>query len=220
MALEDTDTNDMEVGGEPGGNGDEQSNRTFRIAAIVLGIIAVAGLILIAVIFLSRQGERAQIAAVNASINATNTEVARLALITPVPLATDTPVPTNTSAPSPTPKPSTATTAPTTAPTAAPTTGVTVTAAATGPAATSAPSTPKSPATTAQAVSTAKPAGTAAVTPGASTSITSTKPVTGTKPGEPTVPTTGAGDSIGWIALAAGLVAMFVIARRVRTSQA
>jgi hypothetical protein len=34
------------------------------------------------------------------------------------------------------------------------------------------------------------------------------------------VPTTGAGDSIGWIALAAGLVAMFVIARRVRTSQA
>lgn len=216
MALEDTDTNEMEVGGEPGGNSDEQSNRTFRIAAIALGAIAVAGLILIAVIFLSRQGERAQIAAVNASINATNTAVAALALITPVPPATDTPVPTNTAVPTVTPKPPTATTAPT----ITPSTGVTATTAVTGTAIALAPSTPKSPATTAEAVGATKPASAAAGTPGASTAITSTKPVTGTKPGETTVPTTGAGDSIGWIALAAGLVAMFVIARRVRTSQA
>jgi hypothetical protein len=38
--------------------------------------------------------------------------------------------------------------------------------------------------------------------------------------GETQVPKTGAGDSLGLVALAAGLVAVFFVARRLRTTEA
>jgi uncharacterized surface protein with fasciclin (FAS1) repeats len=92
-------------------NGDEQSNRSFRMMMIGLFAIGALGVLLIALIFIGRQGERATIEAQNQMVQATNTAIAMLAQITPTPLPTDTPRPTNTAAPTNTPAP-TATPAP------------------------------------------------------------------------------------------------------------
>jgi cytoskeletal protein RodZ len=196
MALEDTDAPD---GGLNDSNGDEQSNRTFRLLALGLGGIAVLGLIVIGAIFLTRQGERANIQATSAAIEATNQAITQLAAITPTPPPTDTPVPTSTSVPpSPTLPP---TAVPTKAPTNTPSAGVTSEATAkpgsTSGAATSAPK--------------------ATASSGVTTTTTTTSTVGG---GETQVPKTGAGDSLGVLALAAGLVVVFVVARRLRTSNA
>jgi len=239
MALEDTDN--MDTGPDTGGNGngDEQSNRTFRILMLVMGGIGLLAVILIAVSLIGNQGQRRQIDATNQAVQSTNEAVAQLAAITPEP-------PTATSAPTDVPVPPTATSPPTVAPTkAAPTSAPTVaptSAASSGSSATAEPTTagstsgstssgtPKPEATS----SGQKPAATSAAgsgsssasgTPGpkvtASSNVTTTKPTSGTVgSGETQVPKTGAGDSLGMIALAAGLVAVFVIARRLRTSQA
>jgi uncharacterized surface protein with fasciclin (FAS1) repeats len=92
-------------------NADEQSNRSFRMMMIGLFAFGGLGVLLIALILIGRQGERAAIEAQNQSVQATNTAIAVLAQITPTPLPTDTPMPTNTAAPTSTPA-STATPAP------------------------------------------------------------------------------------------------------------
>ncbi len=108
MSL-DNDENENEYFGEEteagGGNGDEQSNRTFRMMALGLAGIGAIGVLLIALIFLGRQGQRDQINAQNAAIQATNTAIAMLSQITPTPVPTDTPQPTSTSAPTATSRP-------------------------------------------------------------------------------------------------------------------
>lgn len=239
MALEDTDN--MDTGPDTGGNGngDEQSNRTFRILMLVMGGIGLLAVILIAVGLISNQGQRRQFEATQQAVQSTNEAVAQLSAITPEP-------PTATTGPTDTPVPPTATLPPTAAPTkAAPTTAPTVaptSAASSGTSATAEPTksgsatgstasgTPKAEATS----SGQKPAATSAASSGSSStsgtpgpkvtvssSVTTTKPTSGTVgSGETQVPKTGAGDSLGMIALAAGLVAVFVIARRLRTSQA
>jgi outer membrane biosynthesis protein TonB len=231
MALEDNENVDNSP--ESNGNGDEQSNRTFRLLMLGMGGLFVLGLVVIAVIFLTQQGGRAQIAAQNAAIQATNTAVAQLAAITPVP-PTATPRPTEaataTLPPTAVPTKPAPTVAPTTAPTtAAPSTGST----GTTPEPTKASGSAAQPTSQAGSTTGTKPAATAtgsAVKPastasgsgtGASGSITSTGSTTGTVAGgETQVPKTGAGDSLGLLAMAAGLVAVFFVARRLRTTQA
>jgi LPXTG-motif cell wall-anchored protein len=102
---------DNEPEAETEGNGDEQSNRSFRMMMIGLFAFGGLGVLLIALILLGRQGERAAIDAQNQMVQLTNTAIAVLAQITPTPLPTDTPIPTNTAAPTNTPAP-TATPAP------------------------------------------------------------------------------------------------------------
>lgn len=231
MALEDTDN--LDNGQESNGNGDEQSNRTFRLLMLGMGGLFVLGLIVIAVIFLTQQGGRAQIAAQNQAIQLTNTAVAQLAAITPVP-PTATPRPTEAATATLPPTAVPTKPAPTVAPTtvsAGNTTEGTPAAPSTGsPGATLEPTkaggaaggtTGTKPAATA-AGSAVKPASTASGSAaGASGSITSTKNTTSTVAGGDTqVPKTGAGDSLGLLALAAGLVAVFFVARRLRTTQA
>lgn len=92
-------------------NSDEQSNRSFRMMMIGLFAFGGLGVLLIALILIGRQGERATIDAQNQMVQATNTAIAMLAQITPTPLPTDTPVPTNTAVPTKPPAP-TATPAP------------------------------------------------------------------------------------------------------------
>ncbi len=108
MSL-DNDEKENEYFGEEteagGGNGDEKSNRTFRMMALGLAGIGAIGVLLIALIFLGRQGQRDQINAQNAAIQATNTAIAILSQITSTPVPTDTPVPTSTSAPTATARP-------------------------------------------------------------------------------------------------------------------
>ena len=101
MALDDNQnedvfSNETEPEPESGGNQDEQSNRTFRMMVLGLGAIGALGVLLIALIFLSRQGERNQIAQQNQAIQATNTAIAVLSQVTPTAPPTGTPVPTNT----------------------------------------------------------------------------------------------------------------------------
>jgi len=98
-----------ELGGEAaGGNGDEQSNRSFRMMMIGLGVIGVIGVLLIGAIFMSRQGTSNQIAEQNKAIQQTNEAIAQLALNTPTSAPTQPPPPTNTATPTkpPTPVPS------------------------------------------------------------------------------------------------------------------
>ena len=242
MALEDNDNLDNSP--DTNGNGDEQSNRTFRLLMLGMGGLFVVGLIVIAVIFLSQQGGRQQILAQNAAIQATNTAVAQLAAITPVP-PTETPRPTEvataTLPPTAVPTKPAPTVAPTTA-SAGNTTEGTPAALSTGSTGAATPESTKASGSAAQATPQAgtsgsttgtKPAATAAgsvVKPaatasgsvaGSSGSITSTKNTTSTVAGSGTqVPKTGAGDSLGLLALAAGLVVVFFVARRLRTTQA
>src|SRR5512139_3745426 len=103
--------NEPEAEAEMEENGDEQSNRSFRMMMIGLFAFGALGVLLIALILIGRQGERAAIEAQNQMVQATNTAIAMLAQITPTPLPTDTPVPTNTAVPTSTRAP-TATPAP------------------------------------------------------------------------------------------------------------
>src|SRR5574341_913054 len=86
-------------------NGEEQSNRTFRM--MVLGMIGIGalGVIVIALFLVGRQGQRDSINAQNQAIQATNTAIAMLSQITPTPPPTDTPEPTNVPAPTATSRP-------------------------------------------------------------------------------------------------------------------
>ncbi len=113
MALDENpdEVFDEEPEVEPEGNADEQSNRSFRMMMIGLFAIGGLGVLLIALILIGRQGERAAIEAQNQLVQATNTAIAMLSQITPTPLPTDTPMPTNTAVPTNTPAP-TATPAP------------------------------------------------------------------------------------------------------------
>jgi cytoskeletal protein RodZ len=228
---------DNEPEAEVEGNGDEQSNRSFRMMMIGLAVIGGLGVLLIALIFISRQGDKAAIDAQNQMVQATNQAVAALAAITPTPLPTDTPVPTNTALPTNTP---TAVPSPTNTPTQVSTTVVTGTEAITTTPGSASKATPAGNATAvAQAkgttVATAKPAagGQATIVPGSSSAlaatatvaaakgVTSTQPITGTTgTGAKGLPTTGAGDNLFVLLLAAvGLVGVLVVARRLRTSQ-
>ena len=225
MALDDTENPDI---AEDGGNGDEQSNRTFRILALALGGIGVLGLILIGATLLTQNSARLPVQATNQAIYATNTAVAAMALITPSPVPTDTPMPTDTLAPTATSRP---TTAPTRVPpTAAPTQAAAAvgTEAAQTPAAASGTTTAGGTSSATGTPATQSPAGgssNAAGTPGtsatASAGATSSQAPTATPTanGAQLAPT-GAGDSLGLLALAGGLVAVLVVARRLRMSQA
>ena len=86
-------------------NSDEQSNRSFRMMMIGLFAFGGLGVLLIALILIGRQGERATIDAQNQMVQATNTAIAMLAQITPTPRPTETRVPTNTAAPAKPPAP-------------------------------------------------------------------------------------------------------------------
>jgi LPXTG-motif cell wall-anchored protein len=90
---------------ETEGNGDEQSNRSFRMMMIGLFAFGGLGVLLIALLLIGRSGDRTRIDAENQAVQATNAEVIRLSQITPTPLPTDTPRPTNTAAPTGTPAP-------------------------------------------------------------------------------------------------------------------
>jgi uncharacterized surface protein with fasciclin (FAS1) repeats len=96
---------DNEPEAEMEGNGDEQSNRSFRMMMIGLFAFGGLGVLLIALLLIGRSGERANIDAQNQAVQATNAEVIRLSQISPTPLPTDTPMPTNTAAPTGTPAP-------------------------------------------------------------------------------------------------------------------
>ena len=234
---------DNEPEADMGGNGDEQSNRSFRMMMIGLGVIGGLGVLLIALIFISRQNQNSQFLAEQQMVQQTNAAVEALAKITPTPLPTDTPRPTNTAAPTNTP---TLAPSPTTAPTQlSPTGGTAVVTGTQSITATTSASTQKTPAGkgtaiaqvqgTAAANATAKPgaggqattvptrvspqAGTTAVAP--SKGVTSTQPISGTTgTGDKGLPTTGAGDDLLVLLLAAaGLVGVAVVARRLRTAQ-
>jgi hypothetical protein len=62
-------------------NSDEQSNRSFRMMMIGLFAFGGLGVLLIALILIGRQGERAAIDAQNQMVQATNTAIAMLAQI-------------------------------------------------------------------------------------------------------------------------------------------
>jgi LPXTG-motif cell wall-anchored protein len=96
---------DNEPEAEMEGNGDEQSNRSFRMMMIGLFAFGGLGVLLIALLLIGRSGERATIDAQNQAVQATNDAVIALSQITPTPLPTDTPMPTNTAAPTNTPAP-------------------------------------------------------------------------------------------------------------------
>ncbi len=107
MALDENpdEVFDNEPEAELESNGDEQSNRSFRMLMIGLFAFGGLGVLLIALLLVGRSGERAAIDAQNQAVQATNAEVIRLSQITPTPLPTDTPMPTNTAAPTNTPEP-------------------------------------------------------------------------------------------------------------------
>jgi cytoskeletal protein RodZ len=200
MALEDMNNLDD----SPDNNGAEKSNRTFRWLMLGGIVVSVLGLMVIAAMFIKGQGERAQIAEQNAAVEATNVAVAAAAAITPVP---PTETPTSTAVP--------ATATATLPPTATPTKPAPTTTPTGVDEPTAQPTAGGTPATiTPVAGAAAKPVTTTG-------SITSTTSMTGTLAGgETQVPKTGAGDSLGLIALAAGLVGVFFVARRLRTAQA
>lgn len=103
MALDDNPDEVFDNEPETGGNGDEQSNRSFRYMMIGLFAIGALGVLLIGLIFISKQGDNNRRAAEQLMIQQTNEAVTALSLITPTPRPTDTPVPTNTAAPTPLP---------------------------------------------------------------------------------------------------------------------
>jgi uncharacterized surface protein with fasciclin (FAS1) repeats len=96
---------DNEPEAEVEGNGDEQSNRSFRMMMIGLFAFGGLGVLLIALILLGRSGERQNIEAQNQMVQLTNTAIAVLSQITPTPLPTETRMPTNTAAPPTAPAP-------------------------------------------------------------------------------------------------------------------
>jgi uncharacterized surface protein with fasciclin (FAS1) repeats len=96
---------DNEPDAEMESNGDEQSNRSFRMMMIGLFAFGGLGVLLIALLLMGRSGDRAAIDAQNQAVQATNAEVIRLSQITPTPLPTDMPKPTNTAAPASAPAP-------------------------------------------------------------------------------------------------------------------
>lgn len=209
-------------GDEPeagGGNGDEQSNRTFKYAMIGLVAVGALGVLVLALALLGKQGQRNDQIAYNQSVQATNAAIAELSLITPSPVPTETPVPTSTSAPTATPRPS-PTKPPTSTATPAPTlaSGETVTNTSSGGS------------TTGGANSGGSTAGGATLaptrlSPQSATATAASKNITNTlgskatsQPASGTVPETGVGD-YAWLLLAAGLVAILFIARRMRTVQ-
>jgi len=249
MALDDTENLDTP---EESGNGDEQSNRTFRILALVLGGIGMLGLILIGATLLTQNSERQRIIATNQAVQATNqaveatgTAITALALNPPTAAPTNTPEPTNTLPPTTAPRPTTAPTRvpPTAAGTQAPA------APGAGDQATEAPAggTPASGAGSAgqttevpaagTPASGAGPAGQATSAPSggastqatsaptggagasASSGVTTTQTTTDTAKSDGKLPQGGAGDSLGFLALAGGLVAVLIVARRMRMSQ-
>lgn len=211
-----------EPDGNSNGNGEEGSNRTFRTAAIALGGIGLLGVILIAVFMISSSGQRAQLLAQQQAANATNQAIAEAALSTATPPPTELPP-----APTDTPQPPAPTA--TLPPTAAPATTVpkpvivATTAVTTGTAASLASATPKAPSAPVAPASTAKPASTTTsstsvkVTP--LSSVTASGTLTNTATAANETPKTGSGDILVFV-LAAGLIAVFVVARRLRTSQA
>ena len=231
--------NEPEAEADVEGNGDEQSNRTFRYAMIGMFALGGIGVLLIALILIGRGGERSATEAYNRSVQQTNDAVAQLAQTPPTPLPTDTPIPTNTATPTGTPtiKPS-PTTAPTQASSVVTGTG-TITSTVGTPQATTA-STGKGTAI-AQVQKTAaanatKPAGTKATsipgspnvtvspkeaTAAAAKGLTNTQTISGTTgTGSTGLPTTGAGDNLViWLVAAVGLVGVLVVARRLRTAQ-
>jgi hypothetical protein len=83
--------NEPEAEAEIEENSDEQSNRSFRMMMIGLFAFGGLGVLLIALILIGRQGERATSDAQNQMVQATNTAIAMLAQITPTPLPADTP---------------------------------------------------------------------------------------------------------------------------------
>jgi transforming growth factor-beta-induced protein len=92
--------NEPEAEAEMEENGDEQSNRSFRMMMIGLFAFGGLGVLLIALILIGRQGERTAIDAQNQMVQATNTAIAMLAQVTPVPpKPTETIPPTNTATP-------------------------------------------------------------------------------------------------------------------------
>ncbi len=105
MAFDNDENDVFNEGAEGGGNGEEQSNRTFRMAVIGLGAIGVIGVLAIVISLFAKQGGRNNIEAQNQAIQATNTAIAMLALITPTPLPTNTSEPTRAPAPTVTPRP-------------------------------------------------------------------------------------------------------------------
>lgn len=214
-----------EPDGNGNGNGDEGSNRTFRTAAIALGGIGLLGVILIAVFMISSSGQRAQLLAQQNSVSATNDAMALAALVTATPQPTEPPAPTNT----PKPPAPTETLPPTVAPTQAPTQAVVVTSTVASPAVTpgAAVATKAPNALVTVSSGTPKPAVAGASTPGVVATKSSTNPsgqlsgITPT-PGPATpdkIAQTGAGDFLGFL-LAGGLIALLIVARRLRTSQA
>lgn len=102
---------DNEPEPEMEGNGDEQSNRSFRMLMIGLFAFGGLGVLLIALILIGRGNTQQEIDRRNQEVQATNAAVIAASLNTPTPLPTDTPRPTNTAAPTSTPAP-TATPAP------------------------------------------------------------------------------------------------------------
>jgi uncharacterized surface protein with fasciclin (FAS1) repeats len=105
MGLDDNPDEVFDNEPEIEGNGDETSNRSFRYMMIGLFAIGALGVLLIGLIFISKQSGNAQIAAEQLMRQQTNEAVIALSQITPTPLPTDTPAPTNTAAPTNTPLP-------------------------------------------------------------------------------------------------------------------
>ena len=202
MATEDTTP----------GNSDESSNRTFMIAAGVLGLVFIAGLIIVVVMFTSQSsGRQAQ----QATLQAATAAALILAQVTDTPEPT-LPPPTETTAPTPTPTRPAPTQTFTPAPVAA-TVEVTGTTRATAAVEAGTPAAGTPAAGTAVARVSPTTAGTKALTAGAAAAGT-TAP-SATPGGAGTVPQTGIGDMLGLV-LAVALVALMIVARRIRTAQA
>lgn len=220
MSMEDPNLEEAE--GEPLPE-EASSNRTFIIIAIALGGMLVLGFVLIIVfaVFVRPGQQNAQSTRV-ASINATNSAIqaTNSAIDTQAAIPTNTPVPTATETPAPTDTP-----APTATFTETP-----VPVATTEAAVTETPGTPGTPVTGTPGV----PGGGQAVTPsptrlGGATPTRTTTPLVGAltrtlAPGQLTptstaLPATGFADESNvpaLIVIAAGLVAVVIIARRLR----
>jgi uncharacterized surface protein with fasciclin (FAS1) repeats len=86
-------------------NGDESSNRSFRFMMIGLFAIGALGVLLIGLIFISKQNSNNQFAQQQLMVQQTNEAVIALSQITPSPQPTATVAPTNTAMPTNTPAP-------------------------------------------------------------------------------------------------------------------
>ena len=183
--------------------GGESSNRMFIILAASLGGLFVVGLICIVAVFFIQRGQsggsqavaNATLAAKNAATIAAATAAAQP---TEVPLPPDTPAPTDTPVPPPTNTPVVVTPAPPTATEA--------------PLPTAAPVTPGKASAT---PTTAKPTSTSA---SASSGTAASGGVAATATPEGNMSQTGVG-GFGLVAVAAALVAVLFIARRIRLVQ-